>query len=109
MDHDMEDIHIVSKGSKKINSQHLLVGDWVRLADKADKNITVGTGQISGLGEGGMFHNRPIPFQHIRVNLDIVDVNVPLFVPVEEADQYTLEDAIGSCVLWPKELTFRKT
>ena len=87
----------------------MLVGDWVCLADKSDKNITVGTGQISRLGEGGMFHNRPIPFQHIRVNIDTVDVNVPLFVLVEEADQYALEDAIGSCVLWSKELTFKKT
>ncbi|KAG0573347.1 hypothetical protein KC19_VG170400 [Ceratodon purpureus] len=104
----MEDIHIVSENTKKFNNQHLLVGDWVRLADKSDVNITVGTGQASGLGDSGMFHNRPIPFQHIRVNINTVALNVPLCVPVEEAEQYTLEDAMGSSVLWPRRLTFRK-
>ena len=89
-------------------TQQLKVGDWVHLADKVDPKTTVGTGQVCGLGDGGMFHNRPIPAQYVRVNVETVSVNVPLFVSVEFADQTNLQDAIGSSVLWPRGLTFRK-
>ena len=89
--------------------QNLKIGDWVWLADKVDSRVLVASGQVSGLGNGGMFHNRPIPNQFARVNIDRVDVNMPLYVPVEEADQTFLKDAEGSSVLWPQSLTYRKT
>ena len=86
----------------------LRIGDWVWLAEKAESNILVATGQVSGLADGGMFHNRPIPKKYVRINVESVAVNVPLYVPVDEADQTTLTDALGSSVLWPTRLTFRK-
>ena len=64
------------------------------------------TGTVMSFGGEGKFHNRSIPPQYVRVNLEKVDVNVPLLVPVEEADQTFLEDAIGSSVLWLKDLIF---
>ena len=71
----------------------------VWLGDPSNHNARVGSGQISGIGGEGMFHNRPIPKKYVRANLESVDVNVSLLVPVEEADQTNLKDALGSSVL----------
>ncbi|KAG0565563.1 hypothetical protein KC19_8G200000 [Ceratodon purpureus] len=94
-------------GSNQTITTELRVGDWVWLAEKADSKTLVATGQVSAIADGGMFHNRPIPIQYVRVNVESVAINVPLYVPVEDADQNTMTDALGSSVLWPKRLTFR--
>ncbi|KAG0595587.1 hypothetical protein M758_UG179100 [Ceratodon purpureus] len=103
----IEDIELVNENTQKPGIK-LRIGDWVWLAEKAESNILVATGQVSGLADGGMFHNRPIPKKYVRINVESVAVNVPLYVPVDEADQTTLTDALGSSVLWPTRLTFRK-
>ena len=53
-----------------------------------------------------MFHNRPIPSHYVRVTLENVIEDLPLLVPVVEAEQATLSDAVGSSVLWFKGLMF---
>lgn len=63
-------------------------------------------GIVMGLGGEGAFHNRPIPPQYVRVNLEDVMVDLPLMIPIEEAEQANLNDAVGSSVLWLKGLTF---
>ena len=55
-----------------------------------------------------MFHGRPIAKKYLRVNLESVEVNVFLIVPVEDADQTKLEDAFGSLVLWLRDLSYLK-
>ena len=67
--------------------------------------IRVATGVVIGMGGSGVFHNRPIPPKFVRVELKTVGVNVPLLVPVEEAEQENLNDAVGSSVLWLEHLT----
>ena len=57
-------------------------------------------------GGEGTFHCCPIPQHYVRVNVEAVMVNHPLMVPVEEAEQFNLSDALGSSVLWVKNLTF---
>ena len=84
----------------------LQIGDKVKLSDPANPKAHVGSGRIAGFGGEGLFHNRPIPKKYLRINLESVEVNVPLIVPNEEADQSNLEDALGSSVLWLRDLTF---
>ena len=84
----------------------IIVGDKVWLGDTLDPESRVATGKVMSLGGQGMFHNRPVPSEYIRVNLESVMVNIPLMIPVDEADQSNLNDAIGSSVLWFKGLTF---
>ena len=81
-------------------------GDKVWLADNLDLLLRVGAGTVLSVGGEGMFHNRPIPSRYLRVNLEEVIVDFPLMVPVEQADQANLSDALGSSVLWLKELVF---
>lgn len=76
------------------------------LADTLDPGRRVATGVVMSLGGNGMFHNRPIPPHCVRVILDNVIEDLPLMVPVVEADQATLSDAIGSSLLWFSSLTF---
>jgi hypothetical protein len=78
----------------------------VWLADTLDPAACVATGTVLGLVGHGAFHNRPIPLQYVRVNVEEVLVNLPLMIPVEEADQANLNDARGSSVLWFRGLTF---
>ena len=85
------------------------VGDKVWLGDVAAPSKRVGTGRVSGLGGTGNFHNRPIPNNYVKVNLESVLVNVPLQIRVEEADQVNLKDALGSSVLWTKDCVFENT
>lgn len=84
----------------------LRLGDRVWLADPSNPKTRVANGNILGFGGNALFHGRLIPAQYVRVNLSSVQVNKPLMVPVEEADQEKLEDALGSSVLWPRKLTF---
>ena len=84
----------------------ILIGKKVWLADAPDRKRRVATGTVLEVGANGRFHNRPIPPQHVRINLEHVVMNIPLMVPVDEADQVLLADAMGSSVLWPKDLTF---
>ena len=86
----------------------LEVGDKVWLGNPANLKVRVGSGRVSSIGGNGQFHHRLIPTQYVRVNLESVEVNTALMVPVEEADQVNLVDAMGSSVLWSRELTFRK-
>lgn len=81
------------------------VGDKVKLSNTLYPEITVASGTILGLGGAGVFHGRPIPPQYVRITLEKVHLNQPLMVPVEQADLVTLEDAVGSSVLWSRELT----
>ena len=83
------------------------VGDKVWLADALLRQGKVAFGTVMCLGGEGSFHNRPIPPNYVRVNLERVAVNLPLLIPVEEADQANLVDAVGSSVLWKKDLTFQ--
>ena len=76
------------------------------LADTLDRDARVAMGTVIGLGGHGVFHNRSIPPKYVRVNLEEVMVDIPLMILVEEAEQMTLNDARGSCVLWFEELTF---
>ena len=76
------------------------------LADPLDSNVRIGSGTVLSIGGAGLFHNRTIPPQYLRVNLEEVIVDLPLMIPVEEVDQLTLNDAIGSSVLWFKGLVF---
>lgn len=82
------------------------VGSQVWLADTLDPERRVASGRVLALGGEGLFHTRPIPPQYIRVNLEKVIEDLPLMVPVEEAEQANLSDALGSSVLWFKGLTF---
>ena len=82
----------------------LQVGDKVRLANTLQLNREVAKGTVMEMGGQGLFHNRPISPQDVRVNLNSVLLNIPLLVPVEEADQVNIEDAVGSGVLWPRRL-----
>ena len=66
----------------------------------------MGSGTVLLVGGQGLFHNRPIPPQYVRVMLENVEVNLPLMIPVEDADQASLNDAVGSSVLWFKGLVF---
>ena len=75
------------------------------LGDTLDPTTRVAAGKIAGLGGTGVFHHRPIPAEYVRVNLEEVFMNIPLMVPVQDADQVTLEDARGSSVLWFSGLT----
>lgn len=84
------------------------VGDKVCLKGKVHAEATVAKGTIIGLGGSGVFHHRPIPPEYVRVNLSSVSANEPLLVPVEEAEQENLSDALGSSVLWLRELTIRE-
>lgn len=84
------------------------VGDKVILGGKVHAGTPIAKGTIIGLGGSGVFHHRPIPPEYIRVNLNAVSVNEPLLVPVEEAEQENLRDALGSSVLWLKELIVRE-
>ena len=77
----------------------------MRLMNTLDPKITVATGTIMSLGGTSVFHGKPIPTQYIRVTLEKVSLNQPLMVPVEDAEQVTLQDPIGSSVLWSRELT----
>ncbi|KAG0596133.1 hypothetical protein M758_UG227200 [Ceratodon purpureus] len=82
------------------------VGSRVWLADTLDFERKVARGRVMALGGEGLFHNRRISQQYLRVNLEEVNEDIPLMVPVEEADQSILRDALGSTVLWFKGLTF---
>ena len=82
------------------------VGAKVWIADTLNPNAKVATGTVMSLAGQGQFHNRPIPPGFVRVTLEKVDVNIPLMIPVEDAEQVNLEDALGSSVLWLKGLTF---
>lgn len=75
------------------------------MADTLDPSSRVAAGTVQSLGGHGLFHNRPIPAEYVRVNLEDVFVNIPLMIPVEDADQVNLEDARGSSVLWFGGLT----
>ncbi|KAG0597117.1 hypothetical protein M758_UG312400 [Ceratodon purpureus] len=90
----------------KNSSEDVTVGSQVWLADTLDPRRRVATGIVMALGGNGMFHNRPIPSQCIRVTLEKEIVDLPLMVPVVEADHATLSDAVGSSVLWYRGLTF---
>ena len=83
------------------------VGDKVWIANKDDRTVSVGRGRVSALGGAGMFHLKPIPVDYVRVDLETVLVNTSLLVPVDIADQNTLDDALGSAVLWLRNLTFK--
>ena len=76
------------------------------LADTSHRVSRVATGSVNALGGSGVFHHRPIPPQFLCVDLHSVAVNAPLMVPVEEADEENLNDALGSSILWAKALTF---
>ena len=82
------------------------IGDKVWMAHIDHHEMEVGRGTVISLGGQGSFHNRPIPLEYVRINLEGVTVNVPLLVPVSEADQENLADAAGSSVLWLKQLTY---
>lgn len=82
------------------------MGSKVWLADTLDPGRRVATGTIMSMGGNGMFHNRPIPQQCVRVLLGNVIEDLPLMIPVVEADQAMLSDAVGSSVLWFRSLTF---
>lgn len=81
-------------------------GDKVWLGDTVDPGIHVGAGTVLSTGGRGMFHNRPVPPEYVRINLEEVLVDLPLMIPVEEADMVNLSDAKGSSVLWFKGLVF---
>jgi hypothetical protein len=41
----------------------------------------------------------------MKVGVDIVlETDCPLPVPIEEEDMYNIEDALGTCVAWPRNL-----
>ena len=75
------------------------------LGDRKNRSIRVATGTVIGLGGHGVFHTRPIPQDFVRVNIEEVIANIPLMCPVEDADQFNLEDERGSSVLWYAGLT----
>ena len=81
------------------------IGNKVWLADESSK---AASGRVVALGGNGVFHHRVIPPHYVRVHLQLVVLNVPLMVPVEEADQATLSDALESSVLWSKACSFPK-
>ena len=83
----------------------LRVGDRVWLGDRDDKNIKVATGTVIGLAGHGVFHTRPVPEDYVRINVEEIFKDIPLMYPVEAADQFNLEDARGSSVLWYAGLT----
>ena len=81
------------------------VGDRVRLSNTLYPEINVASETVMALWGAGVFHGKPIPPQYLRVTLEKVSLNQPLMVPVEQVEQVTLEDAMGSSVLWARELT----
>lgn len=84
----------------------LQVGDEVWLAHSENPETRVAMGTVVGIAGTGVFHCRPIPAKFVRVELKTVSSNVPLMIPVEEAEQENLNDAVGSSVLWSEDLTF---
>ena len=84
----------------------ITVGDRVWLADIHNPKREVGIGTVMSVGGHGSFHNMHIPPDYIRITLEAVTVNVPLLVPVTNAEQENIDDAKGSSVLWLKRLTY---
>ena len=82
------------------------VGDRVWLADTLNPDSRVARGTVMGMSGVGLFHNCAILPKYVRVNLHSVDVNIPLMIPVEDAEQVNLKDALGSSVHWFESLTF---
>lgn len=47
-------------------------------------------------------HNKPLPPNHLRVSIDVVDEDVAaLPVPLEDFDLHIVGDALGTFVAWP--------
>ncbi|KAG0574908.1 hypothetical protein KC19_VG301700 [Ceratodon purpureus] len=88
------------------SSREMTVASRVWLADTLNPRRRVATGVVMSLGGNGMFHNRPITAHCVRVTLETVLEKVLLMVSVEDADQATLHDAVGSNILWFGGLTF---
>ena len=65
--------------------KQVAAGDKVWLGDTVDAHVRVGRGTVMSLGGSGLFHNRPIPPEYVRVNLEEVLVDLPLMIPVEAA------------------------
>ncbi|KAG0574782.1 hypothetical protein KC19_VG290800 [Ceratodon purpureus] len=95
--------------SERRLKKELRIGDSVWIVDTSNKYSRVAIGSVMALGGIGAFHNRPIPQEYVCENLHNIAVNAPLMIPVEEADQYSLSDALESSVLWSKALTFIET
>ncbi|XP_057446635.1 uncharacterized protein LOC130738591 [Lotus japonicus] len=65
---------------------------------------TVGTGTVYNL-PGDTLHNRPLPLNHVRVSVDVIfEGSAPLPVPNEDAELFSVENAVGTCVAWPINL-----
>ena len=77
---------------------------WI--AETADPTTPVAIGVLIGHGGEGLFHCRPFPPHFVRINVEKVLIDTTLMVPVEEADQTNLSDALGTSVLWLRSLTF---
>ena len=47
-------------------------------------------------------HNCPLPENHVKVRVDLaIEGDAPLPVPLEYADIFTVEQAVGTFVAWP--------
>lgn len=54
---------------------------------------------------GDTLHNRPLPLNHVRVSVDVIfEGSAPLPVPNEDAELFSVENAVGTCVAWPINL-----
>ena len=102
----MDYIVFLILGSNYGSLIQVAIGDKVWMAHIDHHEMEVAKGTVISLGGQGAFHNRPIPQDYVRINLEGVTVNVPLLVPVIEAKQESLQDAAGSSVLWLKQLTY---
>lgn len=63
---------------------------------------------VMSMGGHEMFHSCSIAPKYVQVNIDEVLVNLPLMIPAEEDKYVTLNDALGSSVLWFQGLTALK-
>jgi hypothetical protein len=67
----------------------------------------VGKGKVFNdtFGEEIYIHTIPLSPDHVKVGVDIVlETDCPLPLPIEEEDMYNIEDALGTCVAWPRNL-----
>ncbi|GER34281.1 lipid-transfer protein [Striga asiatica] len=56
---------------------------------------------------GETIHTRPLPIDHVKVSLEVAfEPNALLPVPVDDEELITVRDAIGTFVVWPKNLVF---
>jgi hypothetical protein len=62
------------------------------------------SGVISGLWGKHKFHFGTIPNSWFKIDIrEVLVPDVALMFPIEEADQHTVEDAVGGNVVWDQK------